>query len=421
MMKKTVCLFVLLYAHAASAQDSVLTLETCQQKAREHYPLVQQKQLLQDIAALQLKNDRTAWLPQADLNAQATYQSAVTSVPISLPNLKIESPSKDQYKATVDVKQLLYDGGATTTRQELHTAQQEAESQKVEVEMFKLKQQVTQVYFNALLWDERRNTTAEMMADITQRLERVKAGISNGTTLASQADILNAELLKAEQQLFECRTGKSTALRVMALLTGMPLNDSARLLLPQVTLQNGLDVQERPEVAMYRLQTGVLQQQSKLTGISTRPKLSAFAQGGYGRPGLNMLDNNFDFFYIAGLRLNWTIWNWRYNKTEQQTIALQQQSLQRQSETFVLGAQSQLLQQDAEIKNLGNAVETDKNIVELRRKVRQVSAAQVDEGVLTVHDYLTDLNAETQAVISRKTHEIQLVYAIINYNITKGH
>jgi outer membrane protein TolC len=171
---------------------------------------------------------------------------------------------------------------------------------------------------------------------------------------------------------------------------------------------------------MYRLQTDVLSHQSKITGLANTPKLSAFAQGGYGRPGLNMLDNQFDFFYLAGLRFNWTIWNWRYNKTEQQTIALQQRSLAKQSETFVMGAQSQLLQQNAEIRNLENALAKDQNIVELRKRVREVSSAQVDNGVLTVHDYLSDLSAETQAVISRKTHEIQLVYAIINYNTTKG-
>lgn len=419
-MKKTFCLFVLLYARALYGQDSLLTLETCQQKAREHYPLLQQKQLLQSIAALQVKNDRTAWLPQADLNAQATYQSDVTSIPIALPNMKVPVLPKDQYKATVDVKQLIYDGGATNARQQLRGAQHEAESQKVEVELFKLKQQVTQTYFNALIWEERASATTVMMDDIRQRLERVKAGITNGTTLASQADILNAELLKSEQQLFEAHNGKSTAMQVMSLLTGMSISENVQLIIPPTQLEKGLDVQLRPEVAMYRLQTDVLSRQSKITGLANTPKLSAFAQGGYGRPGLNMLDNQFDFFYLAGLRFNWTLWNWRYNKTEQQAIALQQQSLAKQSETFVIGAQSQLLQQNAEIRNLENALAKDHNIVELRKRVREVSSAQVDNGVLTVHDYLSDLSAETQAVISRKTHEIQLVYAIINYNTTKG-
>jgi hypothetical protein len=46
-----------------------------------------------------------------DLNAQATYQSDVTSLPISLPNVTVNPPNKDQYRATVDVNQLIYNGG----------------------------------------------------------------------------------------------------------------------------------------------------------------------------------------------------------------------------------------------------------------------------------------------------------------------
>ncbi|UYQ94375.1 TolC family protein [Chitinophaga horti] len=419
-MKKMLSLFVLLYAHTLCAQDTVLTLATCQQRARDHYPLLRQQQLLQDIATLQVKNDRTAWLPQAELNAQATYQSEVTKVPISLPNIKLPQVAKDQYRATLDIKQQLYDGGATAAKQQLHGAQQQAETQKVEVELYKLKQQVTQVYFNALIWEERANATAVMISDLQQRLARIKAGIANGTTLASQADMLGAEILKAEQQLFEAQNGKDAAMQVMSLLTGTQLAANVQLQLPPAGKGQGLDVQLRPEVAMYRLQTDVLKQQSRLTGIGNQPKVSAFAQGGYGRPGLNMLATDFDFYYMAGIRFNWNIWNWRYHKTEQQTISLQQQSLAKQSEAFVMGTQTQLLQQAADIRNLESAVEKDVRIVALRRKVREVSGAQVDNGVLTVHDYLSDLNAETQAVISRKTHEIQLVYAIINYNITKG-
>ncbi|MCK7556401.1 TolC family protein [Chitinophaga sedimenti] len=419
-MKQSLWLLVLLCVHSLHAQDTVLTLDFCQQRAREHYPLLQQKGLLENIAALQVKNDRTAWLPQAELNAAATYQSQVTQVPISLPNVKIPQVAKDQYRATLDIKQQLYDGGATSARQELRTANREAESQKIEVELFKLKQQVTQVYFHALLWDERAKATAVMIADLRQRLDRAKAGVANGTTLTSQADLLDAEILKSEQQLAEAANGKAAAMQVMALLTGSNIPENASLQIPGNRQAQGLDVRQRPEVAMYKLQTDVLSQQSKLTGLANMPRLSAFAQGGYGRPGLNMLAADFDFYYMAGIRLNWNIWNWRYNKTEQQTIALQQQSLARQSETFVLGAQTQLLQQQAEIRNLQSALEKDERIVELRRRVKEVSGAQVDNGVLTIHDYLADLNAETQAVISRKTHEIQLIYAIINYNITKG-
>jgi hypothetical protein len=54
-----------------------------------------------------------AKLPKIDLNLQATYQSDLTSLLISLPNITVNRPNKEQYRATLDVNQLIYNGGLT--------------------------------------------------------------------------------------------------------------------------------------------------------------------------------------------------------------------------------------------------------------------------------------------------------------------
>lgn len=413
-------LLLLLLSLQVSAQEQFLSLDSAQQAARQNYPLLKQKQVLDNMTRLQIRNIKTNYLPQVELNGQATYQSEVTQIPIKLPGMNIPELSKDQYKATIDVKQLLYDGGATASQRELQEIQKLAEQQKVEVELYKLRQQVLQTYFNALLWDENMIAREKMMEEVKQKMERLKAGVENGTVLASQVDILKAELLKTEQQLFEAQTGKRAAIQVLALLTGKDIPVSVKLQLPVSTVSTTEELQ-RPELQLYKYQTNVLQQQSKLTGTKGLPKVSAFAQGGYGRPGLNMLENKFDFYYMTGIRFNWTLWNWRYNRTERAVLQQQEQNIQAQSEAFTLNTKMQLVQQSSEITNLQAAVEKDKEIVQLRTKVKEVSAAQLDNGVLTVHDYLTDLHAETQAVIAHKTHEIQWVYATLYYQVIKGY
>jgi outer membrane protein TolC len=413
-------LLLLLLSLQVSAQDPFLSLDSAQQQARQNYPLLRQQEVQDNITRLQLRNIRTNYLPQVELNGQATYQSAVTSIPIKLPNVDIPELSKDQYKATIDVKQLIYDGGATAGQRELQLAQHQAENQKTEVELYKLRQQVLQVYFNALLWNEHIAAREQMMAEMKQRKERLQAGVDNGTVLASQVDQLQAELLKTDQQLFEAKTGRTAAYKVLSLLTGKDVPESTKLELPAAMQEKSNDL-NRPELRLFKLQSDVLQQQSKLTGTRAMPKVSAFAQGGYGRPGLNMLENKFDFYYLAGLRLNWTLWNWRSNRTERAIIREQEQNIKTQSDAFELNTRVQLQQQSSEITNLMGAIEKDKEIVELRTRIKDVSAAQLDNGVLTVHDYLTDLNAETQAVIARKTHEIQLVYATLYYQVIKGY
>jgi hypothetical protein len=73
------------------------------------YPIARQTDLLNKIS-LEIEAINKAKLPTIDLNAQATYQSDVTSLPISLPNVTVNPPNKDQYRATVDVNQLIYNG-----------------------------------------------------------------------------------------------------------------------------------------------------------------------------------------------------------------------------------------------------------------------------------------------------------------------
>ena len=88
-----------------------LGLEDCYTLVEKNYPLAKQTDLFEKQHDLDLAIIHTEKLPKLDFLAQATYQSAVTQVPIAIPNSTIEPPNKDQYKATVSINQLVYSGG----------------------------------------------------------------------------------------------------------------------------------------------------------------------------------------------------------------------------------------------------------------------------------------------------------------------
>lgn len=418
-MKYLFCLLLYLPVQLM-AQDSSLSLATCQSWAREHYPMLSQKEVIAKVTALQLKNTKSNYLPQVDLNAQATYQSDVTQIPIKLPNFDIQAIPNDQYKATVDVKQLIYDGGTIRQQQELHRANEKVSRQQLEVELYQLRLQVAQVFFNAILHGAYIESAEQVIEDISQRIERLKVGVSNGAVLQSNVDLLEAERLKAEQQLFEARTGKETALELLSILTGKNIDGNTRLEMPPAVEQQDAPGIMRPELLLYSYQSDALNAQDKLVATKNIPKLSAFVQGGYGRPGLNMLENEFRFFYIAGIKLNWNIWNWKQQQNERKILQWQEQTFSQRSETFELNTRMQLLQQQAEMKKMRAAMDKDERIVDLRNKVKDVSATQLDNGAVTVHDYLADLYAASQSKIQYKTHAIQWLLANIQYQIIKG-
>src|SRR5438045_2555020 len=101
-------LFFLALQNVSFAQ---LTLEQCYEQSRKNYPLIKQKELIDQSKEYSIANVHSGYLHQFSLDAQDTYQYDVTLVPIDLPGLSIKPLSKDQYKIYGEVSQTILDGG----------------------------------------------------------------------------------------------------------------------------------------------------------------------------------------------------------------------------------------------------------------------------------------------------------------------
>src|SRR5690606_25330550 len=109
-MKTTCSILILFLISTMGWSQQQITLERCYDLVTENYPLAKQKALLENKNDLEIDAIETTKLPQLHLDAQASYLSDVTQVPI--PNSGIEPPNNDQYRATLSVNQLLYHGGS---------------------------------------------------------------------------------------------------------------------------------------------------------------------------------------------------------------------------------------------------------------------------------------------------------------------
>ena len=117
----------------------------------ENYPLVNQLAIYEESNSLALKNLQAEWLPHADLNARATYQSDAMEVNISaMGNSFGFQTEKDQYMGTIDIHQLIYDWGRVKAAKQKENAEFEIKKQATQVELNKLKEQINRVYFSIL-------------------------------------------------------------------------------------------------------------------------------------------------------------------------------------------------------------------------------------------------------------------------------
>ncbi|MGN6533656.1 MAG: TolC family protein [Ginsengibacter sp.] len=416
MKKCFAVLFLITFTLLAKAQSDSITLDSCYVWAKKNYPMVKQYELIAKSDEYTLENLSKGYLPQININGQATYQSDVTQLPKAIPGVSVLS--KDQYKIYAEANQMIYDGGVIRLQKKLQQANSIVDQQKLEVELYQLKNRVNQLYFGILLIDEQLKQNALTKNDIQLGLDKINAQIANGTALQSSADILKAELLKGEQQTIESNFNRKAFTDMLGLFINKSLNEKTIFSKPENISSSG-EI-KRPELILYDYQNKIFDAQNNLLTAKNNPKLSFFVQGGYGRPAFNILSNNFDPFYIGGLRLSFPLSGFYTIKNERELISISRQNTEVQKNTFLFNTQLAIKQQSADITKLQAFLKTDDEIISLRTNVKKSALAQLENGVINSGDYLREVNAEDSARQNKVLHEIQLLTAEYNEQNTLG-
>jgi len=401
-----------------SAQQ-VLTLEECYVLAEKNYPLAKQAVLLEEKTNSEIKVLEKERLPKLDLNAQASYQSDVIEFPLQIPDSNIEPPNKDQYRATIDANQLIYNGGSIAANTRLKTAELETQQQQVAVNLYTLKSRINKNYFSVLLFQEQEKLLLSKMEQLDARLKETNAGVKYGAVLPASGQLLEAELLKLKQQLSQINFDREKALKNLSLLIFQNLDYETTLDNPDILVAPEID-SKRPELELFNLQETQLETSKEVISKSNYPNLFGFAQAGYGNPGLNMLDNSFQDFYMVGLKLNWNIFDWGKTKEKKQAVDISKEIVSTEKETFLLNNQMQQKEVESDINKYEAMLLKDTEIIALREKVLQATTSQLQNGAITSSEYIIELNNLYEARIDQQLHEVQLSFAKANYKIIKG-
>ncbi|RUA07300.1 MAG: TolC family protein [Flavobacteriia bacterium] len=417
-MRNLLFILFLFFGISSFAQDK-LSLEQCYSLAETNYPKAKQSKLVKEQSALNSEIIKTRKYPKIDLDAQATYQSDVIHFPIDNPGILIDLPNKDQYKATLSLNQLIYGGGTIDAAIEEENAKSLTQLQKVNVALYQLKPNINQLYFSVLLLQEKKTLLQAKQKQINEKLKEIKAGIKYGAVLPSSDAVLAAELLKVEQQLTDIESSRKNLIQSLEKYLGTDISDQTVFEYPELssTLSATLN---RPELELFDLQKSQIDNSASLLKKNRIPKLYGFAQGGYGNPGINPLDNTFQSFYIVGLKLNWNVFDWEKTKKQTQALEINKQIIDSELEEFKLKTNMMVEQQSLEIKKYDEFIKSDQTIIDLRKEILKTSESQLKNGVITSSDYVEKLTDLYEAQTNLKTHQIQRLLAQANYKVIQG-
>ncbi len=414
---RILCLLLIFPQLSIAQNEKIITIDSCYALARLNYPLIKQRALLEKTNDYTIDNASKGYLPQLNINGQATYQSDVTKIPISSPNLSFKELSKDQYKIYGEINQSITDPFIIKQQKEFIRKGTESEEQKIEVELYKLKDRINQLFFGILMFDEQIKLAELLKKDIKIGIAKTNAAIASGTALKSNADVLLAESLKLEQREIELKSGRKGFSDMLALFINQSV-DEVKFSMPENL--SVTEVVNRPEIKLFEIKRKSLDVQNKLLNAKNFPRISLFLQGGYGRPALNFLNNEFDTYYLGGVKLNWNVSGLYTLKRDKDLVTLNQESLDIEKEIFLFNINFSLKQQFSELNKFQQLIGTDNKIIELREKIQLAANSQLENGIISANDFLIYINAVDQARQNLILHRVQLLITQYAYQNISG-
>ncbi|MEX2603994.1 MAG: TolC family protein [Gracilimonas sp.] len=424
-MKKLIILITLWILPAfLSAQNKLdsISLEYCYNQIERSYPLTQKIDLQNKITALNEQISRSGMYPEIQVNASASYQSDVTEVPFSAPGTTPTQFSKDHYKLSLDVSQVIYDGGKTQALRELEKGQGAAEDAGVKTDLWNIRRQTEQVYFGILMLQKKKESVELLIAEIENQLLMVQSRVENGVLLPSNALVLEAELLKIKQERMQVEYDLKASFEVLSEIIGTQISEDAKLMVPQskVSIDETVSEINRPELDLLSKRRNTLLLQQKHSNSDKLPKISAFGTTAYGRPGLNVFEDDLQTYWIVGVKAQWSFRNWNNSGKRSEVLELQKKKLQYDEDSFLIGVKNEISKSVQKIEQLREQITLDEQVLKLRERITAEKQQQLDQGVITSTEYLTELTAENRAKLDLEIRKIQLAQAYIEYSTNKG-
>ncbi|MBU3742004.1 MAG: TolC family protein [Candidatus Kapabacteria bacterium] len=404
--------------HGAMSAADTMSVTQAVERARAAYPLSRQTDLINKAASYSVAQAYKGYYPQVSVTAQATYQSDVTAVPFSLPSMSITPLSNDQYRLQAEVSQTMYDGGMMSNMESIARAASALQGRQLDVELYKLRDRVQQLVAGIVMLHEQIDQVRTRMSDVQATRAAIRGAVDAGAALRSDIDMLDAELLTARQREATLMSERLAYVGMLSMLTGTTIDTSTSFMLaPSFEQRHTL---QRPELAAFDAQSNLVQARERAIDARSLPRFSAFVQGGYGRPGLNMLRNEFDPYYVMGVRMMWTLTDLYASADERELLQVEQQQIDVQRATFDMNAQLTLTQLERQIQAFDKVLALDDDIIAKRTAVRNVTKAQFEAGTVRAHDYLRDANSLDMAIRDRTMHRLQRSLAILTHDYISG-
>lgn len=380
------------------------------QSAIEYNNQTKAAKLQTQSAENEMLSEQRSHLPSISLKASYVHITDVPQFEIPIPgfNRTISLNPQDSYETGVQVDYIVFSGfaqsQATKVKEFEHKISRVNERQKNKDVVFN----VIQAYRNAQFM----KLSLDILADTRQRnvvqMQQAKALLKNGMALRLDTLSLSLNRLSIEQQIIKSKTVLENWLQLLKTLTGKHVNIAVTAEMNNNPVFNAYSVEDQSSVKNIKLQQ---QKISAIKGISSAayyPKIWLSASFNYGKPGIDIIKNDWSTYGKWMIGLQWNIWNWRSDAASIEAKHLQYQALQFSERA--LSDQAQLNYDKAlrSFKTLEKQHMVAREAVKVAREKMQIVEANAQNGQLSASDF-NEANLElSQAELKQKQILVQL-------------
>lgn len=395
-------------------QQKTYTLQQIITLATDNNPSSKQKDVVKQTGAINEKLLSAALMPELNLLEQNTYQSEVTS--LDLPG--VPKLPKDNYNLGLDFRYPLTQFGTNRTQKEIEAANTSLGLSKLDIDLQHLRERVVNAYGNLLLQKENKDVLLIRKADLEAQRKKVAVGVASGAVLKSNQLVFESEILTTDQRIEDTNASIIGLTQELSILTAVKIDTADNFQLPADGISDKQPL--RPEMQAFKMQADILELQKTLIKQENKPRIYISGQGVYGRPGYNFLDTSLRPYGTIALGISFNIKDALTQSKHLKLLDLNKEVLQQQQNTFNMNLQASLDPKKTEISKYENIISRDEQIVNNRKEIIRAANSQLENGVITSTEYLTELNAENNAQLNLTLHKVQLALAVAQYNTLLG-
>ena len=411
-MKKIFIIIAICYASMINATS----LDELQKALIKNHPITSQKSIIKEISEIERSEILKNLFPQFLLNASAMWKSEAISLPIDNPMISLPEQDKDMEQITLEVNQIIYDAGIHKAQRNTVAKKYQAEIQSVNVSLKNLKEMLTKLYYAVIIQKAQIKIFNLKLSTLEEKEKSAQSAQNLGIRPQKDIWIIQKEILSIKQIIDEKNAKLEYLIDKISILTDKEIPLDEEFLLPKVPAKKSL----RPEIPLFRLQKDLMISTSKLTSKKKMPKIFFYAKFGYGKPGLNTFDNDWNDFQIYGVNFVWEVWNWRKYSSQQKILNKKIKLIDAKRKAFEISQEMQKKESQKKITQIKLQLRKDEQIIELNKKISESAENQFKNGTETSSNLIHYINSYYASQIQKNVREIQLNFEEYNLNQNIG-